>query len=198
MSKSGWGLLVSAFFALIGIVAPVPDRWRMGIFGFALIGLIISCFGWIYTHWRQRQSEQNVRQWIDKLRLTRRVTTNDKLYFGFLVEIPPRFKVFIERYKTHRDDIALTSKFRLSDKQRDAFEKMSNGEKMSVYQEIRIECGRLKIYHHMHPDLKVLFIRKQIPIADLNETRLLDTLNEVRCAADVVMDTMDRLIKLPS
>ena len=51
----------------------------------------------------------------------------------------------------------------------------------------------------MHENLEVLFIHKTIPITpDLREARVIDSINEAQFAANVVMDTIDGLLKPPS
>ncbi len=158
----------------------------------------------IYSWWRSsrvttKNIEQKVKQWIDAFGLTRRIVNNEKLHFGIQVSIPPRFIVTIGRPKDRPSYLTLVSSFRLSKQQRALFDKMTEEEKMSIYRTIRLECGRSKIGHHMHENLEVLFIHKTIPITpDLREARVIDSINEVQFAANVVMDTIDGLLKPPS
>lgn len=143
--------------------------------------------------------EQKVKQWIDAFGLTRRIVNNEKLHFGIQVSIPPRFIVTIGRPKDRPSYLTSVSSFRLSKQQRALFDKMTDEEKMSTYRTIRVECGRSKIGHHMHENLEVLFIHKTIPITpDLREARVIDSINEAQFAANVVMDTIDGLLKPPS
>ena len=136
---------------------------------------------------------------MDTLHLSRKVATNDKLHFGFLVEIPPRFKVAIGRPKDQPLYLRLRSSIVLSEKQRAVFNEMPEETKMSVYRAIRVESGRSKIHHHMHKNLELLYLQKEVLITDLkDEARFKDIIDEVHCAADVIMDTIDSLVKPPS
>ncbi len=166
----------------------------------ALACTALFIFG-IYLWWKSskvttKNVEQKLKEWIDAFGLARRIVTNDKLNFGIQVSIPPRFVVTIGCPKDRPSYLTLVSSIRLSKQQRALIDKMSEEEKMSIYRAIRLECGRLKIGHHMHENLQVLSIHKLIPITpDLKEARILDSINEMQFSADVIMDTADILIK---
>ena len=60
MSKTAWGALVSVFFALVGIFLPaIPNLWRLGIFGFGVLGLFISCIGWYSAHRKEKTTSES-------------------------------------------------------------------------------------------------------------------------------------------
>jgi hypothetical protein len=196
----GWLIGILGFF---GIDAKTMAKIMTAHYLFLLLTVIsFAGFAWgIYLWWQSSRVtinnvEQKLKEWIDAFGLARRIVTNEKLDFGIQVSIPPRFIVTIGRPKDRPSYLTLVSSIRLSKEQRALFDKMSEEEKMSIYRAIRLECGRLKIGHHMHENLQVLSIHKLIPITpDLKEARILDSINEVQFSADVVMDTTDSLIK---
>jgi hypothetical protein len=58
MSTSVWGIAVSVFFALIGIFAPIPEGWKLGLFVASAVGLIVCCCGWVVAYRRERRASQ--------------------------------------------------------------------------------------------------------------------------------------------
>ena len=90
----------------------------------------------------------------------------------------------------------LESSILMSEKHQALFAKMSKEQKMSIFRAIRIECGRSEVEHHLHNDgsRRLVCIQKQVPIADLTESQVVDSINKMHFAADVLMDTMDTLM----
>lgn len=135
--------------------------------------------------------EQKIKQWIDEHGFKHGNVPN-----GIQVLIPPRFIATIGRQKNRPSWLMLESSILMSEKQRALFAKMSKEKKMSLFRAIRIECGRLEVEHHAHNDgsRRLVCIQKQVPIADLTDSQVINSVNKMHFAADVVMDTIDGLI----
>jgi hypothetical protein len=194
MSKATWGIAVSACFGIFTAVLPLPDGVKAIVCSLAGAGLLISCFGWYRAH-RASDIKQKVRQWTDAFGLTSKPIVDDKLYFGFRADLPPRIIISITRRKDRRSYLTLNSRIRMSDKQRALFNKMSEKQRVSVHRELRLECGRSKISCHWDENMKVVCVHKELPInSDLTEARFRDTIREAIFSDNVVMDTMDKLM----
>jgi len=135
--------------------------------------------------------EQKVRQWIDAHGFK-----HGNVFNGIQVLIPPRFIVTIGRQKDRPSWLMLKSSILMSENQRSLFAKMPKEKKMSLFRAIRIECGRSEVEHHTHNDgsRRLVCIQKQIPITGLTESQLIDSINKMHFATDVVMDTIDILM----
>jgi Uncharacterized conserved protein (DUF2299) len=69
--------------------------------------------------------EQEVSQWIDASKLSRKILVDEKMYFGFQVSLPPRIIISILHPKKRPSYLMLNSRIRMSDTQRAWFDKMS-------------------------------------------------------------------------
>ena len=79
-----------------------PLQWTV-LFVF-IVGLLALALIGIGSFRKKPPSdiEQKVSQWIDALRLNRKILVDEKAYFGFQVSLPPRIIVSILRQKNAR------------------------------------------------------------------------------------------------
>jgi hypothetical protein len=188
----GWWSSVPHFF--------VHLWWLPTAVGGAVLLLILWA---LFNPSRQEKAapesvEQKVGQWLDASLWLHRTRKDNKQHFGFVVSIPPRFFVTIGHQKDCPSYLTLISKIGLLDQQRVLFEKMSQGEKVSAHRTLRLECSKAKIHFHTDNDFKCICVHhKQMPLAELNETRFRDSISDAYFAANVVMDTLNSIMPPP-
>jgi len=157
---------------------PVPWTFLILIGLAGIILLLAATIKLVRTDKSEQPSESNnveqrLKQWIDAHGFTNGFIPN-----GIRVLIPPRFIVTIRRQKNRPSWLMLNSSIRISEQQRELFDKMPKEKKMSLFRAVRIECGRSKIDHHVHKDSqKFVCIQKQIRITDLKESLVIDSIN---------------------
>src|SRR6266446_1707335 len=111
---------------------PIP--WTI-LISLCAVGVILTVVSIVLLiRWRKpeqnsRNVERNVRRWLEAQFFRPKVLTDEKLYFGFVVELPPHLRVIIRRSKENRSCIELRNSIITTDKKRARFDEMSEQER---------------------------------------------------------------------
>jgi hypothetical protein len=182
---------------------PIP--WTI-LISLCAVGVILTVISIVLLiRWRKpeqnsRNVERNVRRWLEARFFGPKVLTDEKLYFGFAVELPPHIRVVIRRSKENPSFIEFRNSIITTDKQRARFGEMSEQEQASVLRTIQVEFNRSKIGPpHLGKKLEFICLHKDIPIdSDLTGARLIDGINDVKFAHGVIHPMINNLLKPPS
>lgn len=69
MSRSSWGVVVAALFAIVAWATPVPERWRGLLVLLGWVALGISCLGWLLAHMKWSQQLRSSRKAVQPMAL---------------------------------------------------------------------------------------------------------------------------------
>ena len=182
---------------------PVPWTILVSLCAVGVILTVVSIV--LLIRWRKPKqnngnAERNVRRWLEAQFFRPKVLTDEKLYFGFVVELPPHIRVIIRRSKENPSCIELRNSILTIDKQRARFDEMSEQERESVLRAIQVEFNRSKIGPpHLGKKLEFICLHRDISIdPDLTGARLIDGINDMKFAHGVIHPMINSLLKPPS
>jgi hypothetical protein len=178
-----------------------PILYGIGAFGlimFSLIGIQL----WFTSSPAERITPENVeshvRNWLDTYGVAVARTTNDTTYFTFGVTLHNGIGVLVSRPRTRDRYLSLEARVDLSEEHKMMLTKMSPEDATRFMDEISLEIVRARIgVTQIGTPLQAVTVQKTVPIRDLSEYLLANSLDEVDSDVNIIREAI-RLAIIPT
>lgn len=139
--------------------------------------------------------EANLRVWLDAFGISTRKVTDQDSHFALIVTLNNGTPVAIVRSKKLDRYIVLQSTLTISPEHKTLLDKLSNGQKMQIREELAVEMARAKIGFTIEPSLEPslsgITLTRRVPITtNLAEDTFMERIDEIDEAVILARNTI--------